>query len=125
MGVKYDEVLVKLQEMMARLNYELGDGALIVVEGKRDSEVLRMLGLKGEPFVLCQSTVERLIMKCKGHTKVILMLDTDREGGRIAKRVSKALEKYVRVDDYSRRILRLTKGQVRHVEELKAFRSQR
>jgi len=119
--VKYDESLAKLMEMIATLNSEVEDGALVVVEGKRDSEVLKMLGLKGEPFPLCQSSMERLMSRCVGHSRVILMLDADREGERIAKRVRRALEKHIRVEDYSKRILHITKGQVRHVEELKSF----
>ncbi|RLI00488.1 hypothetical protein DRO38_06355, partial [Candidatus Bathyarchaeota archaeon] len=73
------------------------------------------------PFTLCQSSMERLLTRCIKHTRVILMLDADREGERMAKRVRKVLEKHIRVEDYSRRILRITKGQVRHVEELKSF----
>ena len=119
--MRYDESLVELMDMIATLNSEVEDGALVVVEGKRDSEVLKMLGLIGEPFTLCQSSMERLLTRCIKHTRVILMLDADREGERMAKRVRKVLEKYIRVEDYSRRILRITKGQVRHVEELKSF----
>lgn len=98
------------------------EGAVLVVEGERDRRAVRRLGLKG-PVVLVHrgasiaATAQHLL---EHRRRVIVLTDWDREGGTLARRLKEFLEAGdVPLDlDYRRRLARILRGELVHVEGL-------
>jgi len=97
-------------------------GTTVLVEGERDRDALRRLGVKG-PIALVhrgQSLSELSHDLARHHRRVIVLTDWDLEGGQIAHR----LEKFLANDsaafdlDFRRRLAILLRGELTHVEGL-------
>lgn len=91
----------------------------IIVEGKRDREVLEKLGFKNILEISGKSLFE--ILKEIKKEPVILLTDFDEEGEKLAKELYSFLKIYgIRVDELEREILRKIFG-VNKIEELNFF----
>ncbi len=114
-------VIDSLSEFIYKLNSE--ERALVVVEGPRDSRALRASGFDGEIFMLCHNqNVRKLADKAAKFEKVILLLDSDAEGKKLAKKASRTIAGKAKIDlFYRRRLLPASRGRIRHVEELKSY----
>jgi len=121
---RYREMAEALTLYVRKLNDESREGALIVVEGKRDLEALRSIGFHGEAVMLCHNNLKRLVEEAEAHRKIILLFDLDKEGRSLTKKAALLLqERRVGVDLYFRReLLHATKGRIRYIEELIRFR---
>lgn len=106
----------------ALLSEEDGARTIVVVEGERDRRSVRELGWEG-PVVLVHrglpisATAHRLVVP---RGKIIVLTDWDAEGGHLAHRLRDFLESE-RVDldlDYRRRLARILRGELTHVEGL-------
>jgi len=101
------------------------DGVPIIVEGRRDEQALRKLGVNG--VVLCLKAVGesrfRFLERLDGHDEVVLLTDFDREGGELRLWLYQELSRRgIRSDDYFwRRVRSLARTEVRSVEELPRF----
>ena len=87
----------KLLQILERLTKESAKGTPIIVEGKNDIQTLRALAVKGKiisaktggkSFLDVISEVEK-----SGAREVILLLDFDRRGKELTKRLKQNLEK--------------------------------
>ncbi len=87
----------KLLQILERLTKESAKGTPIIVEGKNDIKTLRALAVKGKiisaktggkSFLDVISEVEK-----SGAREVILLLDFDRRGKELTKRLKQGLEK--------------------------------
>ena len=92
----------------------------IVVEGERDRAALARLGIVGRVLVLhrgrpLSGTAHALAREAQ---RVIVLTDWDSEGGQLAKRLREFLEAdSVELDlDYRRRLARVLRGELVHVE---------
>ena len=99
-------------------------GRLIVVEGKRDSMVLRNLGVKS-PIIKTQSRLSRMDMaesiakKAGKRGQVLILTDFDKEGKEICRFIERELElSGVKVLKRERRIIRRSMGPWRCIEEI-------
>lgn len=113
-----------LIQYVQKLNDEIRNGAIIVVEGKRDAEALREIGLKGRIFKLCHNhSISHLVSESEKYRKVILLFDLDRKGRILTKKSIIMLEaKKIKVDLFFRRKLSsITQGQVTEIEELSKY----
>ena len=98
------------------------EGTVVVVEGDRDQASLRRIGLPG-PIVkvhrgrALSDTARHLV---GGSRRVIVLTDWDVEGGHLARRLREFLEaERLHLDlDYRRRIARIVRGELVHVEGL-------
>ena len=84
------------ERILERINHlkTLESNDIIVVEGKRDRQALRKLGIKSEIFLLYnkyKSLVEVSETLAK-YDNVILMLDTDHEGQNLTKQMKNHLQ---------------------------------
>ncbi len=82
-----------LTQFLDRLKLESENGALIIVEGKKDLMALKTLGMKGE--VLCIKSSRKGVVDCLDEIKqnyVIIFLDFDRRGTKLTKDVITYLE---------------------------------
>ncbi len=117
------EAFTAFAELWGRLRVESEErGAVLVVEGERDRRALRRLGLAG-PVVLVHrgepisKTAHRLVGQGR---PVIVLTDWDGEGGQLAHRLREFLEaERVPFDlEYRRRLARILRGELVHVEGL-------
>lgn len=119
-----DERLDELEHALWRLAEDNEDD-VIIVEGVRDERALRELGLQGRIVLLNRgsSLVERSAEIAADHRRVIVLLDWDRTGGRLARRLQETLALHgVRCDTAHRRALALlATKEVTTVEELPGF----
>ena len=109
-------------ELWGRLLDEARAAATIVVEGERDRRAVRRLGWAG-PVVLLHrgrpiSATASGLLASRG--KVIVLTDWDTEGGHLARRLRDFLEaEEVSLDlEYRRRLARVLRGELTHVEGL-------
>ncbi|MCF8885238.1 MAG: toprim domain-containing protein [Nitrososphaerota archaeon] len=88
----------ELQIIVERIIQESLNGVPIIVEGKRDLEALRNIGVKGEIIIFksLRELVDKLrILNAK---RVILLMDMDREGEDKTRYIKKFLEGIIEVD---------------------------
>jgi 2,5-diamino-6-(ribosylamino)-4(3H)-pyrimidinone 5'-phosphate reductase len=87
----------KIQLIIAKLTEESVKGKPIIVEGKKDAQALRILGVNGailtvktggKSFLEATAEIENL-----GAREVILLLDFDRRGKEGTKRLQESLER--------------------------------
>ncbi len=117
-------VLDSIQNFIMKLSQESEEGALVVVEGPKDVQALRSLGFRGKYHMLCWNAgLSRLPAEMILHTKVIPLLDLDKEGRALTKKIIVTAEKIgVRVDLFFwRQIVPLTGGSITEIQELIRF----
>ncbi len=100
-------------------------GVPIVVEGRRDEEALRTLGVSGPVLRLKSAGVSRVsfLESLDGFEDVVLLTDFDREGGELRSWLyEELLKRGLKADDFAwKRIRSLGRTEVRSVEELPGF----
>ena len=112
----------RLQKLVERINYEADKGSVRVVEGLRDRESLRMMGIKGK--ILCLQSSRRntfsFAEQLEGETNVIVLMDFDRQGVFLANRLTRVLNSQnIHANLVLWRELRsLTRSELRSIEEL-------
>jgi 2,5-diamino-6-(ribosylamino)-4(3H)-pyrimidinone 5'-phosphate reductase len=96
LSTKFIEKEEKIQEIIAKLTEESAKGKPIVVEGKKDAQALRELGINGviftvktggKSFLEATGEIEKL-----GANEVILLLDFDRRGKEGTARLKQNME---------------------------------
>jgi len=99
-----------------------GGGTVIVVEGERDRRSIQRLGWPGPVVVVhrgrpISATASGLVAR---RGRVIVLTDWDTEGGHLARRLRDFLSaENVHLDlDYRRRLARILRGELTHVEGL-------
>lgn len=87
----------KILQILAKLTQESANGKPVVVEGKKDAEALRELGVCGIIFTVktggksfLEATEEITKLDCR---EVILLLDFDRRGKEGTRRLQQSLER--------------------------------
>ncbi len=125
MRAPVDVRLERLQKLIERVSYESDKGGVIVVEGQRDRDSLRKMGIKGT--ILClQSSRKNTVGFAEGlddGRNIIVLTDFDRQGVALAKRLTRALNSQkIHTNLVLWRELRgLTRSDVRSIEELPKF----
>lgn len=121
--IDQDEVQ-KLQKFVNMLNEESSNGAVVVVEGKRDVNALMAIGFAGNITMLnSYKGIYGLVENLEKAGKIILMLDMDRKGKYLTQKILTLLQyKGKNVDlFYKKTLAEITKGRVRHTEELAMY----
>jgi 5S rRNA maturation endonuclease (ribonuclease M5) len=115
------ERLESIEKIILELQALSGCGAIIVVEGRRDVESLRSLGINGEMRLACQQPLleftERLSESGK---EIVLLTDWDRKGGMVARKIIIYLQAYgiMPNTDIRWRIGVLVKKSIKDIESL-------
>lgn len=113
----------ELNRFIDLINNESNQKSLILVEGKKDLEALSYLGIYGNIKLFYNfKNITHLVDYFSGrYQKLILLLDSDRRGKIITRKILTQLnEKFVDLN-YKKKLLRITKGKVIKIEELKSF----
>ena len=98
--------------------------SIVVVEGRNDEDALKGLGFSG---MICRfhnfKGLARFADYVSGYRRLILLLDSDRKGSYLTKRILSQVQHRVTVDlTYRRKLTAITKGKVRHIEDLSRYR---
>lgn len=125
MRAPVDIRLERLQKLIERVSYESDKGGVIVVEGQRDRDSLRKMGIKG-PILCLQSSRKNTVGFAEGlddERNIIVLTDFDRQGVALAKRLTRALSSQkIHTNLVLWRELRgLTRSDVHSIEELPKF----
>jgi 5S rRNA maturation endonuclease (ribonuclease M5) len=113
------EEFLAIRKAIEDLIYEASKGAIIVVEGRRDAESLRNLGIRGKILLSSVLSDAELVDSLMGE-KVVIMTDWDRRGEIAAVSLMKKLNCNVDVE-IRRRIFSVACKEVTKVEELYSF----
>ncbi len=94
--------------------------SIIVVEGKRDEDALKKLGCSGR---ICQFHSFKGLIKFADsmpkYNNLILLLDSDRNGRYLTKRIIAQLQHRMTIDlSFRKELTIVTKGKVKNVEDL-------
>ena len=95
MSTRLKRKIEKIEELLERLAIQSAKGILIIVEGQNDVNVLRKLALSGDiiaaktrkSFLALVTEIEKLDLD-----EVILLMDFDRRGKELTKRLTQYLE---------------------------------
>ena len=99
--------------------------SIIIVEGKRDSIALRKLGFSGKilEFHSFKGIVKFSDSVAK-YKNIILLLDGDRKGKYLTKRIIDLLEHRTKIDlSFKKKLVSITKGKIRFIEQLVCYES--
>lgn len=123
-----EQVIEKLRGFVGMLNEESEKGSVVVVEGRRDAEALSSIGFTGSPAVFhnFKGIADFVDSHCHIDRKIILLLDMDRTGRYITSRLVSQLQSRRNNVNlfYKYTLARITKGKVRHVEDLVIYAPQ-
>ena len=117
------EKIRELREFVNQINNESTKDSLILVEGKRDLEALSYLGCSGNIQIYhnYKSIVDLADNFRVRYKKLILLLDLDDTGKIMTRKISHLLN-HRYIDNYYRnKIIKITQGKIRTIEELKSF----
>jgi 5S rRNA maturation endonuclease (ribonuclease M5) len=76
-----EELIEDVRKVLKRFSDEAEEGAVVLVEGQRDIEALRMLGYTGT--ILSLNHLDDWMKANPPPSKIILLMDFDREGWRV------------------------------------------
>ena len=117
--------LEKLQKILERICLESTSGSLIIVEGQKDLNSLRAMGITGHVRCLQNSrkNVTMFVETLEETKHVLVLTDFDREGVSLAKKLSRSLTAHgVNANLVLWKSLReLTRSEVRSIEELPEY----
>ncbi len=113
--------IAEIKKFIDLLNSEK-DG-LVIVEGKRDSAALVKLGYSGKilEFHRFNGMIKFADYAAKYH-KIILLLDGDRKGRYLTKKIIELLEHRTKIDLlFKKKLVSITKGKIRFIEQLVCY----
>jgi 5S rRNA maturation endonuclease (ribonuclease M5) len=111
----------QVQEFVYSLNSI--SNSIVVVEGKRDEDALKKLGYSGK---ICQFHSFKGLIKFADsmpkYKNLILLLDSDRKGRYLTRRIISQLQHRMTVDlSYRKELTVITKGRVKNIEDLSMY----
>jgi len=114
-----EELIEDVRKVLKHFSDAAEEGAVVLVEGPRDIEALRMLGFTGT--ILSLSHLDDWVKANPPPRKIILLMDFDREGVEIVRRLEKRLTAQgYRVDTAGhKRLMALKRVGITTVEAMK------
>ena len=97
----------------------------VVVEGKRDSAALIKLGYSGKILEFHRfNGMIKFADSAAKYRKLILLLDGDRKGRYLTKKIVGLLEHRTKIDLlFKKKLVTITKGKIRFIEQLVCYES--
>ena len=98
---------------------------VVVVEGKRDSAALVKLGYSGKILEFHKfNGMIKFADSAAKYRKLILLLDGDRKGRYLTKKIIGLLEHRTKIDLlFKKKLVTITKGKIRFIEQLVCYES--
>lgn len=122
-------MLVSEQEINEIRNFvsELNsiEESAVVVEGKRDAIALRKLGFDGKILEFHRfGGIVNFADTVASHKRLIILFDRDRKGRILTGRTVQLLQRRTKIDlSYKQKLVAITKGRIRFIEELVRYES--
>ncbi|MDQ2685799.1 MAG: toprim domain-containing protein [Thermoproteota archaeon] len=117
-------IIREINDFIEQINGESPEDSLILVEGKRDLQALAYLGCNGNIRMYhhhFKNPIDLVDKFRNNYKKLILLLDLDRSGEIMTKKISNLLNQKYIDHKYRMRLLSITQGRVKTIEELKSF----
>ena len=115
--------IADIKKFMNSLNSQ--KNCVVVVEGKRDSAALIKLGYSGKilEFHSFNGMIKFADSAAK-YPRLILLLDGDRKGRYLTKKIIELLEHRTKIDLlFKKKLVSITKGKIRFIEQLVCYES--
>ena len=115
--------IAEIKKFMNLLN--LQKNCAVVVEGKRDYAALVKLGYSGKILEFHRfNGIIKFADSAAKYRKLILLLDGDRKGKYITKKIIGLLERRTKIDLlFKKKLVSITKGKIRFIEQLICYES--
>jgi len=115
--------IAEIKKFMNLLN--LQKNCAVVVEGKRDSAALIKLGYSGKILEFHRfNGMIKFADSAAKYRKLILLLDGDRKGKYLTKKIIELLERRTKIDLlFKKKLVSITKGKIRFIEQLVCYES--
>jgi 5S rRNA maturation endonuclease (ribonuclease M5) len=124
MNVENKHLIIKdIDDFVLSLNAESNKNSIVIVEGKRDMEALYYLGYKGniKAYHHYRGTTNFVDQCAVNYKKLILLMDSDRKGKIITKKILSQLNGRIIDLNYKKKLLQITRGRIKKIEEIKSF----
>ena len=115
--------IVEIKKFMDSLNSQMN--CVVVVEGKRDAAALVKLGYSGKILEFHRfNGMIKFADSAAKYRKLILLLDGDRKGRYLTKKIIELLEHRTKIDLlFKKKLVSITKGKIRFIEQLVCYES--
>ena len=115
--------IAEIKKFMNLLNSQ--KDSVVVVEGKRDSAALMKLGYSGKILEFHKfNGMIKFADSAAKYSRLILLLDGDRKGKYITKKIIGLLEHRTKIDLlFKKKLVSITKGKIRFIEQLVCYES--
>ena len=118
--------LERLEKILEQLSYESEKGSPIIVEGTKDKDALRAIGITGSILCLKSSRLNPLefVEELEDLRQAIVLTDFDRQGTSLAHKLSRTLNSRGTLGNINiwRSLRELTRSHLRSIEELPRYR---
>ncbi|MFY9300997.1 MAG: topoisomerase [Candidatus Nitrosotenuis sp.] len=120
MEISYGEIS-EIRNFIVALNS--AQESKVVVEGKRDSAALQSLGYTEKTLEFHKfGGITRFADSASRHKNLIILLDFDRKGKYLTRRIIEQLGRRTRIDlSYKKKLAQITNGRLRTIEELSRY----
>ena len=115
--------IVEIKKFINLLNSQ--KDSVVIVEGKRDSAALVKLGYSGKILEFHKfNGMIKFADSVAKYRKLILLLDGDRKGRYLTKKIIELLEHRTKIDLlFKKKLVSITKGKIRFIEQLVCYES--
>ena len=115
--------IAEIKKFIDLLNSE--KDSIVIVEGKRDSAALVKLGYSGKILEFHRfNGMIKFADSAAKYRRLILLLDGDRKGKYLTKKIIGLLEHRTKVDLlFKKKLVSITKGKIRFIEQLVCYES--
>ena len=124
MRTENKQIIIKnIDKFIISLNDESDNNSIVIVEGKKDIEALHFLGHKGKIKAYHHYRgITNFMDRCaNNYNKLILLLDFDRKGEAITKKIVSHLNGRNIDLSYKKRLQEITNWNIKKIEEIKSF----
>ena len=115
--------IAEIKKFMNLLNSQ--KNSVVIVEGKRDSAALVKLGYSGKILEFHKfNGMIKFADSAAKYRKLILLLDGDRKGKYLTKKIIELLERRTKIDLlFKKKLVSITKGKIRFIDQLVCYES--
>ena len=115
--------IAEIKKFMDSLNSQTN--CAVVVEGKRDAAALVKLGYSGKILEFHKfNGMIKFTDSAAKYSRLILLLDGDRKGKYLTKKIIELLEHRTKIDLlFKKKLVSITKGNIRFIEQLVCYES--
>ena len=115
--------ITEMKKFMDSLNSQ--KNCAVVVEGKRDAAALVKLGYSGKILEFHKfNGMIKFADSAAKYSRLILLLDGDRKGKYLTKKIIDLLEHRTKIDLlFKKKLVSITKGKIRFIEQLICYES--